>query len=218
MLSFSLVLVLLACILVDSDKSVGGWRAKSGRFVSKVFQAGKHGRSFIERTSREQSRPLISADSLACQDLQTNEGLRTGDRQILEGLVVPPILLLLFGASSADASYLNPQTILLRSPFFQGWLVRVTDQDQGSFIFIVGSFASKGSKKYDEHYVFCGVDLIDKEKKSKRHQYHLEHFPSPELVTIEGDRATNPGKSILVVSYVMWSGALESSDVLRHMK
>ena len=106
---------------------------------------------------------------------------------------VPPIIFLLFGTSidTAEASPLNQQAILLRSPFFQGWLVRMIDHSKGgSFIFIVGSFSEQGSKQYDEHYIFCGIDMPypknSRISSKSLYNYHIEAFPDPNTVVIEG--------------------------------
>ena len=39
-------------------------------------------------------------------------------------LTIPPILLMIFGTSSAKMSPFDPQAISVRGPFFQGWLFR----------------------------------------------------------------------------------------------
>lgn len=100
--------------------------------------------------------------------------------------LLPPILFLLLGASRCEASPLNPQLASLSCPFFQGWLVRSVDHSkQLSIILIIGSFSASGSQKYVEHYVFCGVDA------GPDGRYHVEAFPSPETVTIEGSPPTS---------------------------
>lgn len=76
---------------------------------------------------------------------------------------IPPIALFFLCSSKCSASPLNKHTIVVRGPFFQGWLVRVVDHTKKfSCLFIVGSFSRSKSKKYDEHYVFCGLQTQDK--------------------------------------------------------
>ena len=102
---------------------------------------------------------------------------------------VPPTLLFLLSSSSStpvSASPLNPQSISLSGPFFQGWLLRTVDHRVNtSFILIIGSFARNSNQdknkvsthhsdrdndgignnrdhstqrhEYDEHYIFCGL-------------------------------------------------------------
>ena len=117
-------------------------------------------------------------------------------KRLLKG-GIPPTLLMLFGSAEAvHASPLNNQAIILKSPFFQGWLVRVTDhENSGSFVLIVGSFSMAHSDKYDEHYLYCGIEA---QKLSSNGYYvsecafHSELFPSEDIVTISGGKATTP--------------------------
>jgi hypothetical protein len=102
-------------------------------------------------------------------------------------IVIPPLLLFLLSVSSCDASVLNSQPIAIRGPFFQGWLLRTVDhRNSRSFIVIVGSFSSKGSKRFDEHYVFCGVSTKDEGI------VNYEAFPEPNTVTITGSSPSLP--------------------------
>ena len=97
---------------------------------------------------------------------------------------VPPILILLFGmgVSPASASPLNPQLVQLRSPFFQGWLLRTVDHTQGvSVMFIVGSFSASSCGEFTEHYVFCAANQRGKLL------FHEEYFPPPASVRVTGD-------------------------------
>ena len=89
-------------------------------------------------------------------------------------------LLILSTSEIASASPLNPQAISLRGPFFQGWLVRTIDHSQGiSIMFIVGSFSGKGSRAYDQHYIFCGIS-------SPQGNYDSHLLPDPSTVIVSG--------------------------------
>lgn len=89
------------------------------------------------------------------------------------------IFLLSFMVGPASASPLNVQSIKIRGPFFQGWLVRNVDHVQNcSFILIVGSFSRKNSGSYDEHYVFCCVS-------TDQYTRSVEQFPLPSTVSIK---------------------------------
>ena len=102
-------------------------------------------------------------------------------------ILIPPLLMLLFSVSSCDASALNPQPIAIKGPFFQGWLMRTIDHvNLRSFILIIGSFSSKGSKIYDEHYIFCGVEIEDEGT------FQFEEFPKSNTVTVDGSSPTKP--------------------------
>lgn len=102
-------------------------------------------------------------------------------------IVIPPLLLFLLSVSSCDASVLNSQPIAISGPFFQGWLLRTVDHTNSrSFILIVGSFSRKGSKSFDEHYIFCGVSTKDEGI------YNYEAFPEPDTVTIAGSSPSVP--------------------------
>eukprot|EP01041_Mallomonas_annulata_P001281 gene1281-2469_t len=99
---------------------------------------------------------------------------------------ITPILIFIMGASQAEASALNPHAIIINGPFFQGWLVRLVDHQQNmSFIFIVGSFSSRKSKNYNEHYIFCGIDIGGE-------RIFAEAFPSCEEVQITGSTPSSP--------------------------
>ena len=102
-------------------------------------------------------------------------------------IVIPPLLLFLLSVSSCDASVLNSQPIAIKGPFFQGWLLRTVDHiNSRSFIVIVGSFSRKGSKSFDEHYIFCGVSTKDEGI------LNFEAFPEPDTVTITGSSPSVP--------------------------
>jgi len=99
------------------------------------------------------------------------------------------LLFLLSGTRTADGAFnplasprsmLNQHVIPLRNPFFQGWLVRVVDQDKGrSFIVVLGAFSSRQSNEFDEYYIFSAFsDGCRCEQ--------VESFPSPESVAISG--------------------------------
>ena len=95
---------------------------------------------------------------------------------------IPPLLLVLLHPEICEASPLNPQVVSIRGPFFQGWLFRTVDHQQSlSAIVIVGSFSSKGSEQYDEHYICCGIHS------PVSGHLHFELFPAPQAVTIVGD-------------------------------
>jgi hypothetical protein len=161
------ILCLLATKLVQSNDHLQ-------RF--KVF-----GKSGVERHTV--SRPPVpqSSSILSMLGHFTDGQLRSP-----RVLKITPILLFFLGISSCNASPLNPQPIALRGPFFQGWLVRTTDHTkQRSFIFIVGSFSSSGSAKYDEHYLFCGVETPEGTQ-------HFEAFPEAVSVTISGSPRSLP--------------------------
>lgn len=150
--------------------------------------AGNEGSS---RQPEEQSRPAPSASI-------EGEGVGIGSRvRKIFRTGLPPALFFLFGTTeSASASPLNPQAIVLKSPFFQGWLVRVTDHEKkGSFVLIIGSFSSRDSEEYDEHYIFCGIDSKKTDENGRglsECQLNCEIFPDPRSVTIAGDKASNP--------------------------
>jgi hypothetical protein len=130
--------------------------------------------------------PILSS---AIQSDSKDQSQLTGSSLNAKGLkvVIPPILLFLFSVSKCEASALNPQKIAIRGPFFQGWLVRTIDHiNLRSFILIIGSFSSKGSNKYDEHYIFCGIETED------QGTLQYEAFPSPESVIITGSPPNIP--------------------------
>ena len=111
----------------------------------------------------------------------TNKMIRS-----ISKITIPPLLLLFFAVSSCEASPLNAQPIALFGPFFQGWLVRTVDHScRRSFILIVGSFSKRGSRIFDEHYVFCGVETADGVQ-------HFESFPDPSGVTITSSSRSLP--------------------------
>ena len=100
--------------------------------------------------------------------------------------ILPPLLFFLVTVSSCEASPLNPQPVALSGPFFQGWLVRTIDHScRRSFILIVGSFSKRGTKTFDEHYVFCGVETPDGVQQ-------FEAFPHPSTVSIQGSSPSLP--------------------------
>mmetsp|Transcript_15273 Transcript_15273/g.14661 ORF Transcript_15273/g.14661 Transcript_15273/m.14661 type:complete len:500 (+) Transcript_15273:138-1637(+) len=143
-------------------------------------------RLFRNKGYLSKSVPILSS---AIQSDSKDQSKLTGSSLNAKGFkaVIPPILLFLFSVSKCEASALNPQKIALRGPFFQGWLVRTTDHiNQLSFILIIGSFSSKGLNKYDEHYIFCGVETED------QGTLQYEAFPSPESVIITGSPPNIP--------------------------
>lgn len=108
---------------------------------------------------------------------------------------VPPIIFFLLSTNiePANSSPLNPQPIRLSSPFFQGWLLRLTDHDKHfSLMFIIGSFSPRGRSEFTEHYVFCAAS------EHGNTIAHVEQFPSPETVTITGDPPSRPSISSLI--------------------
>jgi hypothetical protein len=81
-------------------------------------------------------------------------------------------------ATSPDASPLNRQAVVVRGPFFQGWLIRTIDHAHGrSVMLIVASFSADGSATYDEHYVFCAVTERDSTRT-------FSAFPRPASVEV----------------------------------
>lgn len=119
-----------------------------------------------------------------CADVPTSSGQGSRRRRI------PPILFLLFSIRTVEpvgGSPLNPQTVRVNSPFFQGWLVRTIDHDnKRSFIFIVGSFAATTSRAFTEHYVFFSASELGEEV------CHEELFPDPDTVQISGSAPGMP--------------------------
>lgn len=91
------------------------------------------------------------------------------------------LLSFILGTSGVvEASPLNKQMISIKGPFFQGWLIRIIDHSQStSFILIIGSFSCDRSKKYNQHYIFCGIDSPNCSKQA-------DLFPDPSSVTISG--------------------------------
>jgi hypothetical protein len=68
--------------------------------------------------------------------------LRNEDRINNNGWL--PFLFLFAFSEKSAASPLNPQSISLTGPFFQGWLLRTVDHSKGvSIIFIIGSFSRR---------------------------------------------------------------------------
>ena len=132
---------------------------------------------------------------------------RIGSRYRRRRLIPPSLLFLLSSLSlpsKGSASPLNPQTISLSGPFFQGWLMRTVDHRVNtSFILIVGSFANNSKKRklnhkqndrdrvdqerqeYDEHYIFCGVCMADGTSR------HFHALPRSEDVTITGGKTSS---------------------------
>ena len=82
-------------------------------------------------------------------------------------------------------SQLNPQTIKINGPFFQGWLLRTIDhKNNTSFIFIVGSFSLSKCSSYNQHYIFCGIN-------NNNDNYHFESLVDPSQVIITANNNTN---------------------------
>lgn len=76
--------------------------------------------------------------------------------------IIPFLFIFFAHLSNANASPLNPQCVHVRSPFFQGWLVRGVDhKHRSSFISIIGSFSEANTNNYTQHYVFCGIQKGD---------------------------------------------------------
>ena len=151
--------------------------------------AARHFRDYLtskalNRNARSsQLRSAASSAALQQENSCQTAGTRL-DNQVMR-ILIPPLLFFLLSISKCDASVLNPQSIAIRGPFFQGWLMRTIDHENSrSFILIIGSFSAKGSKKYDEHYIFCGVDI------KGEGIFQFEAFPQPDTVTIEGSSPT----------------------------
>ena len=155
--------------------------------------------AWSKANSKSSSKSASStSSSTQSKDLKGSGGASVDNRgrKLLKG-GLPPTLLILFGSAEAvQASPLNRQAIMLKSPFFQGWLVRVTDhENSGSFVLIVGSFSMAESDKYDEHYIFCGIEakkLSNDGFYVSECAFHSELFPSTDTVTISGGKATTP--------------------------
>jgi hypothetical protein len=146
--------------------------------LSRMFQSARR-----SMTSSTHAAPSSSSSSSSSAD-ESKGATRTARR--VGGTVLPPVLLFLAAVSSVDASPLNPQPIALFGPFFQGWLVRTVDHScQRSVILIVGSFSKGGSRRFNEHYVFCGVETPDGAQQ-------FEAFPDPSGVSITGTRPSLP--------------------------
>ena len=181
MIYFIGFVVIMASIFTASAHSgafVGPWGIKmfGGKFGGKTASSASSGQENIRKV------PETTGSSKIRNLLQHG---------------VPPTLLLLFGtAETVQASPLNQQAVLLKSPFFQGWLVRVTDhENSGSFVLIVGSFSMAQNEKYDEHYIFCGFEgkkLSSDGFYASECAFHSELFPSEDTVTITGGKATTP--------------------------
>ena len=160
-----------------------------GRILS--VTAARHIREYLtfkELSSRALSDQLrLAASSAAYQPRYSCQTTGTGLDNRVMGILIPPLLIFLLSISKCDASVLNPQPVAIRGPFFQGWLMRTIDHiNLRSFILIIGSFSAKGSKVYDEHYIFCGIEIMGKGT------FQFESFPPPDTVTIEGSSPTLP--------------------------
>jgi hypothetical protein len=151
-----------------------------------IRQFGKRSKANYVETST--SRSPLSDYFVASEAKSTQYSMIAGSNfnRMLK-IVIPPLLLFLLSVSSCDASVLNSQPIAIRGPFFQGWLLRTVDHiNSRSFIVIVGSFSRKGSKSFDEHYIFCGVSTKDEGI------LNYEAFPEPNTVTITGSSPSVP--------------------------
>ena len=127
-------------------------------------------------------------DSTISSTIDTPTDVLTNNKMVrsISKITIPPLLFLFFAVTSCEASPLNAQPIALFGPFFQGWLVRTVDHTcRRSFILIVGSFSKRGSRIFDEHYVFCGVETADGVQ-------HFETFPEPSSVTITSTSRSLP--------------------------
>lgn len=88
--------------------------------------------------------------------------------------------------SFESSSPLNKQNVLVKGPFFQGWLIRITDNANNcSCILIIGSFSGGGSLEYDEHYLFCGFC-------STTQVFHADVFPDQNDVHVYGSPPLSP--------------------------
>lgn len=202
--SIMLMLAMLVCLVEGGSHHASSYHSafiKPWMKGSGSKNSPGHGQESGSSDVRDQSRP---AGAKAIE----GEKLGAGDRihRVMKS-GIPPALLFLFGTTeSASASPLNRQAIVLKSPFFQGWLVRVTDHDKkGSFVLIIGSFSSKDSEEYDEHYIFCGIDSKktgENARGTSECQLNCEIFPDPRSVTISGDKASTPLSRKLPLHYV----------------
>ena len=168
-LCFVIIISLSSSFLFTATEAAG-----SAMFPS--FQK----KSNVLRTSPE-SRGILSA--LVSQAASRCDNFLLGSRccKNLYSIVIPPLLVFILGTLSCQASVLNQQPISIRGPFFQGWLMRTVDHaNSRSMILIIGSFSSRGSSCYDEHYIFCGVST------KSEGTYHFEAFPERDSVTVTG--------------------------------
>lgn len=104
------------------------------------------------------------------------------------GTITPSLLLLLMlshDINKSSRSPLNKQQIVISTPFFQGWLLRTTDNTSNlSFIFIIGSFSNKKCKTYNQHYVYLGINTGSSSGGVTK-EYH--YFPNATDVCITGN-------------------------------
>ena len=149
-------------------------------FIDKFQSVRRSASASTTSSSAAHAAPGASSSYASDESSGTRTARRAG------GTLLPPLLLFLAAVSSAEASPLNPQPVALFGPFFQGWLVRTVDHAcQRSVILIVGSFSKGGSRRFDEHYVFCGVETPDGAQQ-------FEAFPDPSGVSITGSRPSLP--------------------------
>jgi hypothetical protein len=81
-------------------------------------------------------------------------------------------------SEESHASPFDPQAIVSKGPFFQGWLFRGIDhKNQISFILIIGSFSSTQSNVFDQNYIYCGTQ-------NSSDRYCVDVFPSQNDVSI----------------------------------
>lgn len=88
-------------------------------------------------------------------------------------------------------SPLNQQHVSVRGPFFQGWLLRMTDHNSNtSVIVIVGSFSAKRTVHYTQHYIYSSLTVAGNTVKEQL-------LPIPSLVCITSASARSPNMDIL---------------------
>lgn len=193
-LYFLLLLIVTFCLGNETTATVSG--SRRDRIPCKKY--GTKNRSQRLHLSS------VAADLIS----GTSNAFVAGDRlrRRLLSTIIPPLLVFLFSFTSCDASAMNPQPIAIKGPFFQGWLLRTVDHlNSRSFILIIGSFSSKGSMKYDEHYIFCGISTRDQGTVS------FEAFPPADSVTVAGSSPTVPSvfanirPSMLKNTNITWS-------------
>ena len=217
---FSLIFILIHAIFVLVDRDGGAtFLAHAKPFHSHhqdvAMNSGLHPRKIGISSNLKRVlglAPLVSPDIIKnlyrVEDSVSDESnniyrdVSVGSKERTRGWL-PPVILFLFSGSSvlpAGASPLNPQTISLSGPFFQGWLLRTVDHRvNASFILIVGSFARSSSRApqrtdervdtkwhtYDEHYIFCGLCTADGTSR------HFHSLPRSEDVVITGGRPSS---------------------------
>jgi hypothetical protein len=182
-LTFYLFLYLVQSIYINphiSVEAIGSFGDYSPAQFLKNFKSKHFVSESIRTTPSVQVFSQSSTEEVNCA---SNSGIKNRRLKI----IMTPLLLFFTTISDCKASALNPQTIALQGPFFQGWLCRTTDHINGrSFILIIGSFSGKRTRNYDEHYIFCGLETED------QGTLQFEAFPPPETVTITGSAPNIP--------------------------